>query len=310
MVLTLFDAGMVPVVEPPEFSLDVAFGADENRVKLTCPQEFAPKVGWYVCVEGTEYGGTVDEVVQDLEGGGCICRGRTWHGILAGKVLVPPSGSDYLEVSGRVDEVFESLFEKMGVRDLFEAAENDAEVSYTFERFCDGYTGICAMLKASNLRLAMSFGSGKVRVSAPPVAVRDDGVERVFESCKITQIGRRVNHLVCAGTGELAGRTVVHLYADSNGHVSRTQTLFGVDELAEFYDYSSADDEKLLDAGWKKLEKYQELGSIDASAVDDIDLSVGDMLRRGGVIAEITKKVVKCKGGAWSYDYETAATTA
>ena len=38
-------------------------------------------------------------------------------------------------------------------------------------------------------------------------------------------------------------------------------------------------------------------------------MGVGDMLRSEGVIAEITKKVVKCKGGTWSYDYTTAATT-
>ena len=39
--------------------------------------------------------------------------GRSWHGMLAGKVLQPIQGQDYLKVSGPVNQVLSNLLARI-----------------------------------------------------------------------------------------------------------------------------------------------------------------------------------------------------
>ena len=43
------------------------------------------------------------------------------------------------------------------------------------------------------------------------------------------------------GKGDLEERQVIHLYADSRGNISHTQSLTGIQEVVRVYDYSSAE---------------------------------------------------------------------
>lgn len=318
---------MVLVVHGPErgdlrelldFELDLAFGSDENAFELTCAKVLAPAEGQSVFVDATEYGGVVDEISYDAgrdATGTVTCKGRTWHGILAGKRLLPDSGSGYLTVSGKAGEVLASLIERMGLSGLFSAAADDAEVSHTFERFCDGYSGLKALAKANGRKVAMRRRGGKVELSLPPVVDYASKVDSDLLDFTLTSVHRCVNHLVCAGTGELEDRAVVHFYADSAGNVSHTQSLFGVDEIAALYDYSNADEAQLEEEGRKKLQEYQTQGSVEVEAHDDIDVDVGDVISARDnahgrtVTATVAKKIVKVSRGVATYSYEVGSET-
>ena len=318
MVLVVYDAKLGNVRELQDFSLDMAFGSDENSFELTCAPHVAPEAGQHVFVDGTEYGGIVDEVGYDAgrEASGTVtCKGRTWHGVLAGKRLLPDSGSGYLSVSGKTGDVLASLIERMGLSRLFSAASGDSQVSYTFERFCDGYGGLKALAKANGRKVAMRRKGSKVELSLPPAVDYADKVDSDLLDFTLTSVYRCVNHLVCAGTGELENRAVVHFYADSAGNVSHTQSLFGVDEISALYDYSNADEEKLEEEGRKKLQEYQTHGSVEVEAHDDIDVDVGDVISARDnahgrtVSAEVAKKIVKVSRGVATYSYEVGSDT-
>lgn len=121
---------------------------------------------------------------------------------------------------------------------------------------------------------------------------------------------RPTNHLIGLGEGELASRSVVHWYADADGNVSQTQSLFGVDEVTATYDYSNADDDELDENTREKLEELQGEGEVDVTVNDGLDLDIGDIVtgrdNSGGVTvtAEITKKIVKLEAGVPSVSYE------
>lgn len=318
MVLVVHDTELGDVRELSDFSLDLAFGSDENAFSLECSAACAPTEGQLVFVDGNEYGGVVDEASYEAgrdASGTVACKGRTWHGILAGKRLLPDSGSGYLSVSGKAGEVLASLIERMGLSGLFSAAADDTAVSYTFERFCDGYSGLRAMAKANGRKVAMRRKGGKVELSLPPVVDYANKVDSDLLDFTLTSVHRCVNHLVCAGTGELEERAVVHFYADEAGDVSHTQTLFGVDEICALYDYSNADEEELEEEGKKKLQEYQTQGSVEVEAHDDIDVDVGDVISARDsshgrtVTAEVAKKIVKVSRGVASYSYEVGSET-
>lgn len=318
MVLVVHDSTVGDIREIEEFELDIAFGSDENALKLEARAGEAPEEGQFVFIDGTEYGGVVDQASYQAgreASGSILCRGRTWHGILAGKRLLPDSGSGYLSVSGKAGDALASLIARMGLSGLFSAASDDTSVSYTFDRFVDGYSGLKAMAKANGRKVAMRRKGGKVEISLPPAVDYANKVDSDLLDFTLTSVYRCVNHLVCAGTGELEDRAVVHFYADAAGNVSHTQSLFGVDEISALYDYSNADEEKLEEEGRKKLQEYQTQGSVEVEAHDDIDVDVGDVISARDnahgrtVTATVAKKIVKVSRGVATYSYEVGSET-
>ena len=171
------------------------------------------------------------------------------------------------------------------------------------------------MLKASGMKPTMRFANGRVALSAAPIVDYANKVDSDLLDFTITSVHRCVNHLVCAGTGELEDRAVVHFYADGSGNVSHTQTFFGVDEICALYDYSNADEEKLEEEGKKKLQEYQTQGSVEVEAHDDIDVDVGDVISARDnahgrmVTATVAKKIVKVSRGVATYSYEVGSET-
>lgn len=318
MVLVVHDSTVGDIREIEEFELDIAFGSDENALKLEARAGEAPEEGQFVFIDGTEYGGVVDQASYEAgreASGSILCRGRTWHGILAGKRLLPDSGSGYLSVSGKAGDALAALIERMGLSELFSAASDDTSVSYTFDRFVDGYSGLKAMAKANGRKVAMRRKGGKVEISLPPVVDYANKVDSDLLDFTLTSVHRCVNHLVCAGTGELENRAVVHFYADETGNVSHTQTFFGVDEICALYDYSNADADKLEEEGKKKLKEYQTKGSVEVDAHDDIDVDVGDVISARDnahgrtVSATVVKKIVQVSRGVATYKYEVGSET-
>ena len=318
MVLVVADAKLGNVREIEDFTLDVAFGADENALTLTVEEKSAPAAGQLVYIDATEYGGVIDQVKRGSGRGatGTVeCKGRTWHGILAGRRLSPDSGSGYLTVSGKAGDVLTSLIARMGLESLFKAASDDSTVSYTFERFCDGYSGLMALAKANGRKLAMRRMGGYIELSMPPIVDYANKVDSDLLDFTITSVHRCVNHLLCAGTGQLANRAIVHFYADENGNVSHKQTLFGIDEICALYDYSNASASELETEGKKKLLEYQTSGTVEVDAHEDMDVDVGDIISARDnstgttVTATVSKKVVKVERGVATYSYEVGSDT-
>ena len=318
MVLVVHDQELGDVRELSDFSLDLAFGSDENALELECDAAYAPEEGQFVFIDDTEYGGVVDEASYEAgrdASGTVTCKGRTWHGILAGKRLLPDDGSARLSVDGKAGEALASLIGRMGLGGLFSAASDGTAVSFTFDRFCDGYSGLRALAKANGRKVAMRRKGGKVELSLPPAVDYANKVDSDLLDFTLTSVHRCVNHLVCAGTGELEERAVVHFYADAAGNVSHTQSLFGVDEICALYDYSNADEEKLEEEGRKKLQEYQTQGSVEVEAHDDIDVDVGDVISARDnahgrtVTATVAKKIVKVSRGVATYSYEVGSET-
>ena len=318
MVLVVADTKLGNVREIEDFTLDVAFGADENALTLTVEEKSAPAAGQLVYIDATEYGGVIDQVKRGSGRGatGTVeCKGRTWHGILAGRRLSPDSGSGYLTVNGKAGDVLTSLIARMGLESLFKAASDDSTVSYTFERFCDGYSGLMALAKANGRKLSMRRMDGYIELSMPPIVDYANKVDSDLLDFTITSVHRCVNHLLCAGTGQLANRAIVHFYSDENGNVSHKQTLFGIDEICALYDYSNASASELETEGKKKLLEYQTSGTVEVDAHEDMDVDVGDIISARDnstgttVTATVSKKVVKVNNGIATYSYEVGSGT-
>lgn len=315
MLLIVTDEAHEDVAAVDDFELDMAIGDDENDFELSLPDS-APRLseGCLAYVDGTDFGGVVDSVesVTTRLGTSLSYYGRTWSGILANRVVVPPSGSDRFESRGEANECIRALIAHLGLGDVFSAPMGDSGIrlDYKWERFCDAWHGLLACLKSSGLKPVMRFEHGSVVLSASPSRQWGGDGDDVVDFT-IRRDSRPVNHLVCAGSGEGASRNVVHFYADENGKVSHAQSLFGIDEVSALYDYSNAGEDELEEKGAKKLEDYQVEGEVSVSVREGVSgIEVGDTVvgreDRFGieVAAEIVKKVAKVSHGAARVEYE------
>ena len=311
MDLIITDANHTPLRAVGSYTLDLAYGSEENDFELSGVAPM-PEAGALVMVDGTEYGGVVDSVSSD----GTV-TGRTWHGVLAAKILTPDDGQDYLTVSGQIGAILDALFSRIGLAGLFQADANSTNVAYRFDRYTDAYGGISAMLAAQGMKLRLSWADGMVHATAEPIRVVDDTIDSDLLKFASTRDHRPINHLIGLGSGELRDRAVSHWYADADGTVSQTQTLHGLDERAAVYDYSNAKADELAENTRDKLKELQSQGELDVT-VNDTGLSfdVGDVLvgrdhTLGQTVrATIAKKIVKATDGVISVSYEAGTLTA
>ncbi|MDL5500245.1 hypothetical protein QSU98_03100 [Bifidobacterium longum] len=315
--LIVTDASHVDQASLEDFTLDAAWGADENDFELTVDRLI--DAGSYVYFDGGECGGVVDSLKDSLKDGRSTLTygGRTWHGMLANKILEPDKGKDYLTVSGTASTVIGSLISRVGLDAVFDAVDAPTAgaqtiKSYQFDRYVDAYSGLRKMCAASGLKLRLAYASGKVRVWAEPAAHYGDSIDSDLIDFDATRTWRKPNHMIGLGKGELRNRIVSHWYADSKGNVTQTQTFKGLDEIAQVYDYSSAEADELAKNTKKKLQDLQSEGEVKVTVHEDsgIAFDVGDTVTARDnltgitVNATISKKIVKVSGGVMSVDYE------
>lgn len=317
--LIITDSNHVDVRSAADFTLDCAWGKEENDFELVVSGASTIDAGAYIYVDGSECGGVVDAMEDQLTSGVSTLTysGRTWHGVLANKILEPDRGKDYLTVSGTASTVIGSLISRVGLDAVFDAVDSPTAgaqtiKSYQFDRYTDCYTGLRKMCAASGLKLRLAYASGKVRVWAEPAAHYGDSIDSDLIDFDVTRTWRKPNHLIGLGKGDLAARTVVHWYADAKGNVSQSQSLKGVDEITQVYDYSSAEANELNQKTREKLQELQSEGDVKVTVRDDANVvfDVGDTVTARDnltgitVNASITKKIVKVSGGVLSVDYE------
>lgn len=317
--LIITDSNHVDARSAADFTLDCAWGKEENDFELVMSATATIDAGAYIYVDGSECGGVVDAMEDQLTSGVSTLTysGRTWHGVLANKILEPDRGKDYLTVSGTASTVIGSLISRVGLDAVFDAVDSPTAgaqtiKSYQFDRYTDCYTGLRKMCAASGLKLRLAYASGKVRVWAEPAAHYGDSIDSDLIDFDVTRTWRKPNHLIGLGKGDLAARTVVHWYADAKGNVSQSQSLKGVDEITQVYDYSSAEANELNQKTREKLQELQSEGDVKVTVRDDANVvfDVGDTVTARDnltgitVNASITKKIVKVSGGVLSVDYE------
>ena len=299
-----------------EYDFDV--GDDDNTFLVTCLRSEWETIydGSRIYIPNTEYGGLFKRLKTNTKNGTISAGGYTWRGMLQNKVLCPEEGDDYATDSGELNAIIGSRV-SAAFPGLFVGSNESTgiEVDYQYNRYVTLYDGLKAMLKSVGYKMRISYDieTGKVIVEAVPIVDYSSQIEYSSDmnaNYYMTKEGTGVNHLVCLGNGELRDRVVVDLFVDENGNISETQTFFGVDEIAQVYDYAGAAREDLIQSGTEQLKNLRNQNSfrIDLETVTDVE--IGDIV--GGrdytsgmrMTAPITTKVVTWRNGFETTEYK------
>lgn len=332
MELTYTDASFADVGILDVASADFAFGADENDFDIVlAATSGVPEVGALVYDESGSVGGIVRGYQSEYDSGTLHVLGDTWTGIMETHVLCPPSGSAYFSVSGDLNACIGSLISQLNLASFFKRypAGYGRSITHTFKgdrtdsaqsdtgRYMCGWSALWQMLVDNACKARFTFDPESKTVTVRGTGRRNytdsESIDAGASSVNVSE-RRPVNHLVCLGHGELASRTVLHLYADSNGSISTNQTLTGLDEVAEVYDDNGAENATELRAdGTAKLKDlWADSQSVTVGTESEtVEFELGDLIggtdAKTGVYAEaiVSKKVVRMDGSSVTTKYET-----
>ena len=304
-----------------ECDIDAEVGttsASTNDFKLNSNPFFAKDAAAFY-VPGTEVGGIFEYSKNKTDQDYSTLKGYTWRGLMAMKIIVPPSGSNYKIVSGEANAIIRSMLSGM-LDDFFTVSTESSGLTisnYQFPLYINMLDGLEEMLEQYNYRLQIT--AQKVASNQPIIikveAVKaqmikgtyneDNGIPMTFE---IDKMG--INHLICGGSGTLQNRMIRHLYIDSNGKVSNTQYYTGFEERQKFYDFANAESEDdLISNGKKRLLEIASHKTLTMKAPDDYNLDIGDIIQGvfpdGTIIRRpIVQKIYKISDGVLTCDYK------
>ena len=305
--------------------LDVDIGSkDEFEIEISSKgwDQKRFNYGNQIFIPNTEYGGIIGDIKSLTKTSTIRMTGDTWRGMLAKKIIEPPTDQDYRKVSGELNTIIGELISGQ-FDDLFMAASTNTGVyvqNYKFERYCTLLTGIEDMLASVGYRIKIVYKegdsgfSGWVEVEAVPIIDYSE-TEEFSQDSKVNftvqDYRRGINHLICAGTGEGAGRTVLHLYVQEDGSIGNTKYYTGLNERVALYSYTSQTDaDKLREDGEKRLKEMMNYKEMEVT-VEEVDLAVGDTVSgrdyvTGMVIQKpIIQKILKIDGDKESIEYKT-----
>lgn len=312
MELIICDEHMKALRAVEDYSLDIAYGEDENSLKLEIDPDIAPPLDGFVYVDGTAYGGTIDSIKSKVERGvttSYVLSGRSWQGVLDTKIIMPPTDATNKTYNMSASAFLSSIITDCALSDIFEVGECTGSVNGDVERFCSAYEAIRSLFDSQGLALTMAPHNNKIALGARSALTFSDCDSDLIDF-DISKYGQCVNHLICAGKGEGEARVIVHLYADTSGNISETQSLTGIHEIAEYYNYTSADVTVLKRYGTKRLKEYQKAGEVTLSVPEDINLEVGDTIyardnnTQNIISARVHKKIIKVDRGYATYEYK------
>jgi len=266
---------------------------------------------WYI--PDTEYGGKIEGRKIDTKNNRITYFGRNWRGILASKIIEPPNGDDYLEVTGAVSTIATNLLTIAGINTFFTVTATAATATaYKFPRYITLYEGLTRLADEAGLVVSIANSDSSIVISFPAQTDYSNTIEysQDYNTDFILEDKQGgVNHLVCLGSGQLSARDVLHLYVQEDGTIDITAHYTGIDDISDVLDYPNAESSADLEAaGRKKLAEAKNKKTFSLS-VEDLDLKIGDIVGARDRItgtemtAEVTNIIVKIKEGIVKQKY-------
>lgn len=286
----------------------------ELQVKEAVWSKYPMVKGNYLYEVGTEWGGMLEDV--NHVGTTVKVGGPTWRGMLARKILSPPSGQAYRTITTmEANQAIAALIgTSFGTLITVSTANSGITVSGSF-RYTNLLAAIHSMLQQYGARLEIVFDGTQVVLSAvSSIDYTETELSQDYNAPLESSVahGKAYNHVFALGRGELVDREVVELWRLDNGTITSTPQPIGPKDKQFVLDYPNAESlEELTNNATAKLIENAPEESI-AINLDEIetDFRLGDVV--GGkdkvtglkISKPITQKILKIDRSGRKINYK------
>ena len=300
------------------YALTMTYGDVDNDFDLVFGSQNAPNLTdrCLVYAEDTEYGGIVRGKKTSTSDGTTDFTGDTWHGVMNGHVLCPPSGQTHMRLRGDAHDALRAIVEACGLGQWFTVASGESGITVSADiRYVKAYDAAASMLARSSAKLVIKWKRDHAELSAA-LAVNHDSMNSDNANFTIEEGYRPPNHIILLGKGEMLDRIVAELFMDGDGEVSQTQYYYGIDEVTVVFEDTNAELADLLAKGAEKLLEMQDVNDIDVSSelVDDYDVgdyvTVTNLEAGQSATATVTSKTVTLIDGVPTFSCEIGSASA
>lgn len=292
------------------FTLDLAFGKDENNFALTVAKEqYNLQAGYFVYCDNTDYGGIIDSIQVDSESENIVYKGRTFQGILASKYIKPTT------FKGSINTLVQQVLEEIGFAEsfVFLPLQEDCTLEeYKLEEYTNAYQTLLTVLEKVNCKMQLQFMNRIIQLQLLPIIDYSelDHWESSLLNCTVEKVYNNVNHLIVYNVDT---EKKLDLYLDANSTISTEQVYTGMDERVAVLLSSAISEEEMRKEGEEELKKLQDINSISVN-ISGKDTTCYDILDRVGLIEQrtgieikqkITKKIITMTDDSLNIEYQT-----
>lgn len=292
------------------FTLDLAFGKDENNFALTVAKEqYNLQAGYFVYCDNTDYGGIIDSIQVDSESENIVYKGRTFQGILASKYIKPTT------FKGSLNTLVQQVLEEIGFAEsfVFVRLQEDCTLEeYKLEEYTNAYQTLLTVLEKVNCKMQLQFMNRIIQLQLLPIIDYSelDHWESSLLNCTVEKVYNNVNHLIVYNVDT---EKKLDLYLDANSTISTEQVYTGMDERVAVLLSSNISEEEMRKEGEDELKKLQDINSISVN-ISGKDTTCYDILDRVGLIEQrtgieikqkITKKIITMTDDSLNIEYQT-----
>lgn len=292
------------------FTLDLAFGKDENNFELTVAKEqYNLQAGYFIYCDNSDYGGVIDSIQVDSESESLVYKGRTFQGILASKYITPKT------FKGSINSLVQEVLEEIGLAEsfTFTPLKEDCHIEeYKLEEYTDAYQTLLILLEKVNCKMQLQFIDGTIQLKLLPIIDYSelDHWDSSLLNCTIEKVYNNVNHLIVYNADT---EKKLDLYIDANAEISAEQMYFGMEERIAVLISSATIEEEMQKEGEEELKRLQDTDNISVNLSGD-DETCYDILDKVGLIEQrtgieikqkITKKIVTMTDDNLQIEYQT-----
>lgn len=244
-----------------------------------CPVE----PGHYIYIDGSEWGGPVEQVRHVSSDAQIRLRGSCWRELLRRRVVVPDAGETHRVLENLEGNAAVSALLGGWQSGLFAVSVEDSGLLCSAAlRYTPLLEALDDMLGAAGGRLSAVFSDGRVLLSAVPSRDMSDVVElsQEYDARLLTDSSVRVyDHILALGRGEMLERQVVELWLLPDGTLTDDPALVSDpgDASTLLYDYPAVESpEELRTAARRKLMSYAAQSSMEIEMTDSLGLELTD----------------------------------
>lgn len=238
--------------------------------------------GHYVYIDGTEWGGPVEQLRHVSSDGQIRLRGTCWRGLLHRRIIVPDAGETHRILPPAEGNAAISQLLGTWRNDLFTVSEEDSgmlcpEASLRYTPLLEALDDL---LGSAGARLSAIFDGGHVVLSALPSRDMSDMVElsQEYDARLRTDSSTPIyNHIIALGRGEMLERQVTELWLLDDGTLTDDPAAAPAGTSTLLYDYPAVESpEDLAKAARRKLLSFAAAGSMEIEMTDNIGLELTD----------------------------------
>lgn len=282
--------------------------------------------GGFVYAPGTELGGRLGEMEVSTSDGIITYNGDSFRNLLNKRYTEPPTGFDYMYVSGELNHGIAQICANALHGGLFRVSEHDTGIelgSIRINRYSSVLEACEQFLEHAGFKLGITakeyMQDDTVHFYMELAAVRINDLSDQIEISEDGQIAFRISkpdenpytHMLVLGKGRLQNRTVYHLKLNADGSIEQVQRIpDGRDIKVYKYENSNAEeDDELLEEAKDTWKELISTGKTSVSLSDGMGAWIGDVVSGREYITEttikekITKVIFKYNDGVESFSY-------